>query len=284
MNLDLTDRLQHWAALRDSNDADVSLLDGALLIAADEYPGLDQHVCRQQIAELAGTIAARMDDLSEPLERLRVLNRLVFQEFGFQGNESDYYDPRNSYLNEVLDRRLGNPISLAILHIELGRRMGLGLEGVSFPGHFLVRFPTEDGLLVLDPYNRGRSLSLDELRERAAGHFQNGPISDEQMTRLLEPSDARSILGRVLRNLKQLYYERQDYERALRCADRLITLNDDRDTLERRDRGNLYQLVGHAEAAIADWRTYLERQPQGEDADSVRQSIIAAAGPKRRLH
>lgn len=284
MDFDRTDRKQDWAQLRDSADGDVGLFDGALLIARDEYPGLDPEDCRARVGAFANELAGRLDGIEEPMERLRALNRFLFLDQGFAGNDDDYYDPRNSYLNDVLDRRLGNPISLSILQMELGRQLGLPLEGVSFPGHFLVRLPTQDGLLVLDPYHRGRSLGLDELRARAAAHLKGATIGDEQMTRLLEPADARSILGRVLRNLKQLYYERKDFERALRCADRLVTLHDDQDITERRDRGNLYQMVGHVEAAIADWRNYLERAPQGEDAESVRQSIIHAAGPRRRLN
>lgn len=283
MELDLTDRKQDWVALRDRDDTDITLVDGALLIAGDEYPDLDPDHVRSRLAEHAAEVGARLHGVDDPMERLRVLNRYLFQDQGFAGNDDDFYDPRNSYLNEVLDRRLGNPISLSILQMELGRQLGLPLEGVSFPGHFLVRLPTQDGLLVLDPYHRGRSLGLDELKERAKPHWRGGPIGDEQMTRLLEPANARSILGRVLRNLKQLYYERKDYDRALRCADRLITLHDDHDPTERRDRGNLYHLIGHRDAALVDWQNYLERQPDGEDAESVRQSIIAA-GPKVRLN
>src|SRR5690606_39728457 len=125
---------------------------------------------------------------------------------GYTGNHDEYYDPRNSYLNEVFDRRLGNPISLAMVQMEVTRRLGLPLDGVSFPGHFLVRLPVDDGVLVMDSFNRGRPLDEDELRERAQAHLGGRAPDDEVLSWILNPASIRAILVRVLRNLHAVYH------------------------------------------------------------------------------
>lgn len=273
-----------WDALRTADAQSIDLVEGALLIAGDEYPESEIDACRQMLAEHETALQARVVDVPPGLARLRALNEYLFESERFQGNDDDYYDPRNSYLNQVLTRRLGNPISLSILQIALGRSLGLEIEGVSFPGHFLTSLNLDDGVVVLDPYHRGRSLSLEELRKRASSYLKAHPFDDEQMSRLLDPAQPRSILGRILRNLKQLYSERGEIERALRCSDRLVTLFDDTDPDERRDRGSLYQQAGHMHAAILDWRDYLQRKPDAEDAAAIRAELIVHARPGPRLN
>lgn len=273
-----------WDALRTADPGSIDLLEGALLIASDEYPPAEIAACRAALAHHQTVLQARVGDLPAGLERLRVLNQYLFDTEQFRGNDDDYYDPRNSYLNQVIERRLGNPISLSILQIALGRGLGLEIEGVSFPGHFLTCLSMDDGVVVLDPYHRGRSLSLDELRQRASGYLREHAFDDEQMSRLLDPAQPRSILGRILRNLKQLYRERSEFERALRCSDRLITLFNDQDAEERRDRGNLYQQTGHIAAALQDWREYLNRKPEADDANAIRSELIAHARSGPRLN
>ena len=177
-----------------------------LLIAQDAYPDLDveryigeSNGWRRGCAGLAPSAAGE--------DRVVALNQLLYEELGYWGNTEDYYDPRNSYLNEVIDRRTGMPITMSILYMELGRRIGLPVEGVSFPGHFLVRVRLRGGMLVLDPFSGGAPQSEDELRSRVKRVIPDGvaddlPASELPLDQFLEPATNRQILARVLRNLK----------------------------------------------------------------------------------
>ena len=272
-----------WQFLRDARDEDIPLLWAALQIARDEYPDLDPTAYEAQAVAQSDRLRARVGADAAPLDTLRALHGLLFEEQGYVGNEQDYYDPRNSYLNEVIDRRTGNPIALAVLELDLARRIGLPLQGVSFPGHFLIRLPVDNGLLVLDPFHKGRSLDAGELRVRAKPHVPGKPVDDEQLGRLLEPASNRTILARMLRNLRQSYVEREEFERALRCADRIVWL-DDRDPDEIRERGLLYARVGHLPAARDDLRRYLAERPHTEDADRIRQILIELGSRGGRLN
>lgn len=272
-----------WLSLRDANDTDIPLLSTALLIAKDEYPELDGDHYESRLQKFT-------DDLREPLgnadstsAQLRCINRYLFDELGFGGDEKDYYDPRNSYLNEVLDRRLGNPISLAVVQIELARRLGVPLEGISFPGHFLVRLPLDEGIIVLDPFEKGRSLDAAELRRRARTHLDSQDIDDSRLARMLEPASHRMILTRILRNLKGVYGEREQWDKSLRCCDRLLTLDPHQPT-EYRDRGSNYLKLGHVRAAREDFSRYLALMPQAEDADSVAVQISELGSKLPRLN
>jgi len=278
-----TDAEQGWRYLKTARDEDIPLLWAALLIARDEYNDLDVEAELAPVEAWCESLRPNVVEVAHPVQAVQALNRFVFEEQGFAGNNDDYYDPRNSYLNDVLSRKLGNPVSLAIVQLEIAQRLGLPMQGVSFPGHFLVRFPVDDGLLILDPYHRGRSLDIDELRSRASPHVPGRNIGDDQLGRLLEPAPNRVILMRMLRNLKQLYIEREDYPRALRCADRLLLL-DDRDADELRDRGRLYCRVGHVRAAREDLGHYLARAGEAEDADQVRQWLIELGSQTQRLN
>src|SRR5262245_7585883 len=155
----------HWKEIAARPEADIDVAEAALVIAAEEYRNLDVLGYLKQIEELAGRLKGRLRRDISTAETVIALNCYLFEELGFAGNAADYYDPRNSFLNEVLDRRLGIPITLSVLYVEIGRRVGLAVRGVSFPGHFLVKCPVRDGAVVRDPYARGSSLGLDDLRE-----------------------------------------------------------------------------------------------------------------------
>lgn len=277
-----TDAERGWRYLKSARDEDIPLLWASLLIARDEYAELDVVAVSDSVQAWCESLRSSLSELAHPVQAVHALNRFVFEEQGFAGNNDDYYDPRNSYLNEVISRKLGNPISLGIVQLEMARRLGLPMQGVSFPGHFLLRFPVDDGLLILDPYHRGRSLDISELKTRASSHVPGRRVGDEQLGRMLEPAPNRVILMRMLRNLKQLYIEREDFERALRCTDRLVFL-DEGDTDELRDRGKLYWRVGHVTAAREDFSHYLVRAAQASDADVVRQWLIELGSERRRL-
>ncbi len=156
----LEETTRSWEQLKTCRDADLPLWSAALLIARDEYPEIDNQALDRTLDDWCADLHSRIGE-PHTLQALQVLNRFVFDEQGFAGDDDNYYDPRNSYLNEVMTRRLGNPISLAVVQLEMARRLGLPMQGVSFPGHFLLRFPLDDGLLILDPYHKGRSLDAD---------------------------------------------------------------------------------------------------------------------------
>jgi len=272
-----------WLELRDANDTDIPLFSTALLIAKDEYPGLDHAAYDTRLQKYTLALHPRVRDADSAPAQLRCINRFLFDEQGFSGDEKDYYDPRNSYLNEVLDRRLGNPISLAVVQIELARRLGVPLEGISFPGHFLVRLPLDEGIVVLDPFEKGRSLDAAELRRRARSHLDTHEIDDARLARMLEPASHRMILTRILRNLKGVYGEREQWDKVLRCCDRLLTIDAHQPT-EYRDRGNSYLRLGHTRAAREDLTRYLALMPQAEDADAIAQQLTELGTEIPRLN
>lgn len=271
-----------WEFLRTAPDEEIPLVWASLVIARDEYPDLDFPAYERRAAEY-GERARSLIPNEDPLQAMRWLNSYMFDELGFEGNQADYYDPRNSYLNDVFDRRLGIPISLAVVQLDIAQRVGLPLKGVSFPGHFLVSLPVDGGLLVLDPYSKGRSLDAGELKRRAQPHVGNHELRDDQLTSLLSPATNRAILTRMLRNLKALYTERDDFERALRCTHRLLTLDAEQPN-ELRDRGLLYLRVGHLNAGRDDLARYLADNPNASDADQIRQALIDAAGVSTRIN
>lgn len=273
-----------WPQLARLDDASLPLWEAALLIARDEYPDLNIESYRRRMARMGRRAMAAVANITDVTESTRVLNEFVYGELGLTGNHDDYLDPRNSYLNDVLDRRTGNPISLAVVHIELARRAGIPLEGVSFPGHFLVRLATDDGILVIDPFNRGRPLDADELKQRARPHLGDQDLPDSQLLDLLAPASNRAILARMLRNLKGLYSEQEDWPRALRCTDRLIAL-DNTQPHETRDRGLMYLKLGHLAAARRDLDNYLATRPEsGEDRDAARLALIEASATRVSVH
>jgi regulator of sirC expression with transglutaminase-like and TPR domain len=216
-------------------------------------------------------------------QRLATLSHYLFEEVGFAGNHEAFYDPRNSYLNQVLERKLGIPLSLGVVQMEIARHLDVPLQGISFPGHFLLRLQVDGGLLVLDPYNRGRSIDAEELRSRASPHMGGVEIDDQQLMQMLEPASNRLIVMRMLRNLMHVYEEQECLDKALRCADRLVRIAPGQaDTL--RDRGMLYHQLGHLSAARADLSRYLVSLPNADDADAVRDLLIDSSAHAPRLN
>lgn len=275
--------LPDWNTLAAYDDDELPLLDTALLIARDEYPQLDAGFYVEQIRRFATDLKPHINDELDLPSQLTAINRYLFEEQGFSGNHTHYDDPRNSYLNEVLDRKLGIPISLAVVQIELMRKLGLALDGISFPGHFLVRLPVDDGILVMDPFNKGRPVSVEELKERATPHMNGHPPDDQELYQILAPATHRMILSRMLRNLKGLYVEAGDWERVARSADRLLKIsNDNSDAL--RDRGLAYRELGYAIGAREDLSKYLQLMPNAEDEEAIRNHLIDLSSVRTKLN
>ena len=276
--------LPDWTALAALDDESLPLLPAALLIARDEYPDLDPAPYEALVQAHADHLREEVAAIGQPPLKMAAINRHLFEEVGYSGNHDEYYDPRNSYLNQVLDRRLGNPISLAMVQMEVARRLGVPLDGVSFPGHFLVRLPVDDGLLVMDPFNGGRPLGVDELRERAKPHLGGDIPDDAALLHILNPASHRAILVRTLRNLHGVYAEREEWDRAARSADRVLKLTPDQpDAL--RDRGLAYLKMDYRAGAQRDLARYLHLSPDAKDAAELREQLIELnAARTSRMH
>ena len=220
-------------------DEEINLAEAALLIASEEYRDLDIAAYLARLDDMAATLKRRLRPDISPADTIIALNRFLFDEQGFSGNAADYYDPRNSFLNEVLDRKRGIPISLALVYIEIGRRIGLPVQGVSFPAHFLVKCQLREGTVVLDPYAKGVSLSLDDLR-RCVKALRNGVEPPRSVVAgMLGAASNKEILVRMLRNLKGIYSHHKEWLKALTATDRIISVMPDL-AEEYRDRGMIY--------------------------------------------
>src|SRR3954463_5079785 len=165
-------------------DEHIGLAEAALLIAVHEYPDLAVSAYLSRIEQLAHSLRMRIGEDATALERVAELNQFLFRDIGFVPNTENYYDPRNSFLNEVLERRTGIPITLSVVYMELGRRIGLPLQGVSFPGHFLVKLRVRAGTLVLDPFSGGAPQSEEELRRRLQRVIPEGAAADVPVAEL----------------------------------------------------------------------------------------------------
>ena len=276
--------LPDWNALASVDDAGLPLFGTALLIARDEYPELDPGLYDRLAQDHADALRDEIAAIEPSPLKMHAINRHLFEELGYSGNTAEYYDPRNSYLNEVFERRLGNPLTLALVQMEVARRLGVPLDGVSFPGHFLVRLPVGDeGVLVMDPFNRGRPLDVDELRDRAKPHLGGSAPDDNALNRILDPASNRAMLVRLLRNLHGVYSERDDWPRAARSADRILQLQPSHPEALR-DRALAYLKMGHRHGARRDLELYLQRNPQATDRGSLRERLVELSREYARPH
>jgi regulator of sirC expression with transglutaminase-like and TPR domain len=259
-------------------DADIDVARGAALIARDTYPTLDVDGLLARFDELAAPLVAADLGGRPPEEQARAVARHLCEDLGFRGNEDDYHDPRNSLLPDVLERRLGIPITLSLVYCELARRAGVRARGVSFPGHFLVRVDAADGEdapvpVIVDPFFGGRLLDeagLESLLERAPSG-RRGQLADH-----LGPASPRTLLVRMLINLKWIHSTRGDFARALLALDRIICLTPD-SVAALRERGLLAARLGAAETARADLSRLLELMPDAPDANAVRARLAELA-------
>ena len=280
--------LEAFTQLLAGGDERIELARACLLIAEDAYPGLDVEGYVNEVARLALRLRARLSRTAGAEEKVVELNQFLFDELGYTGNAEEYYDPRNSYLNEVIDRRTGIPITLAVLYMELGRKIGLPLEGVSFPGHFLVRVRMRGGMLVLDPFAGGEPQTEDELRarlERVIPRDVTGgvPVRDLPLEQFLEPATNRQILARLLRNLKGIYRQAEMPERMLDVLNRALVVSPD-SASDLRDRGVVYEQLQAYRAALRDLTDYVAREPDAADIDEMRAKLIELSSRCARLN
>lgn len=244
-------------------EAEIDLAVAALLIAKTEYPDLD---VRDYLGRLDGLAADAKVPEGEPLRRLHRLREFLFEELGFRGNAGEYYDPRNSFLNDVLDRRLGIPITLALVLIEVGRRLGLHIHGIGLPGHFIVGFKGDRCRMLLDPFNGGAILTPEGCQD-VVSRLLGRPV--ELQDEHFAPVTKRPFLIRMLSNLKAIYFKQEAWDKARMVSERLVVL-DPVNACEVRDRGLVLANLGALVAAARDWETYLRERPESSDAEAVR--------------
>ena len=269
----------HEVALPES---EMNLARAGLLFARAEYPQVD---CDSYLGELdliADDINARSNPESDLDVRLAVMNKYVFGELGYTGNLNNYYDPRNSYLNEVIDRRVGLPITLSIVFLELAERVGLRARGISFPGHFLVAVSDGNGDIIVDAFDGGvslaRSMFLERLLERAESE-----TSIESLESALAPASKADILLRQLRNLKGVYIELGEVEKTLNVANHMLTI--DPDLLpELLERAALYNSLGYSRGAAEDYERALTQIPAGEVHAEILDRLGSAKEQSQHLH
>ena len=266
MNVPVRSPRQLFAQEVRKGESDLDLARAALLVAKEQYPQLsvEQYLSRLDI--LAEEVRDRLGQESAPPLVLQELLHVIYERHGFQGNRDAYYDPRNSFLSDVLDRKKGIPLTLGIVVLEVGWRLGLPLEGVNFPHHFLVRYGGESLDLLIDPFDGGKTRFQDEAQE-LLDRFYGGMVRVRDS--FLETATRRDMLGRLLNNLKGLYLNVKDDERALSVVERLLILRPDA-LEERRAGGILLARLGRTEEAVEELEAYLEGAPDASDADKIR--------------
>ena len=266
MSLSLQARLPRITEdlLRAVDEPGEALAPAAFAIAGVEYPALDAAPYLQRLERMGEAACGRLQrqPAASTQTSIATLNAYLYEELGFSGNREHYDDPRNSFLNEVFDRRIGIPISLAIVYLEIGRRAGLRLEGVNFPGHFLVRAPADaggaDDDLIIDPFHSGALLSEVDCRQLLRQHVGDEAAFDR---RLLATATRQQIVVRVLVNLKRLYVRMRSFPQARAIADLLLAV-DPSALAELRDRGLLAYHMEDFAAALKDLETYLRLMPR----------------------
>ena len=250
-------------------DPMLDLVEASLVIALEENPAIDVDRHLANVSGWSEAVRGRLEG-SRDVERIvETINRLLFEEEGFHGEDEDYYDPRSALLSEALDRHAGLPITLSVLYIELSRRAGFEATGVSLPGRFLVKFSGSFGVIVVDPFDGGRVLSTIELQKILDGMYGGGVRLREHHLRSFAPKE---VLARELAQLKAAYLAQHDLPRAAASIDRLLIL-DDRDSYEVRDRAALAMQMHAYRLAIELFERYLGLTPSAEDHSRVREQI-----------
>ena len=259
---------ERFAAEVSKPDRWVGLARAALLVGAEEEPRhCNVNRCLARLDEMGEEARALASSLGG--SRVEALNRYIFVEQGFTGNQLNYYDPRNSMLHRVMERRTGIPITLSIVYVEVGRRAGLKVEGVGLPGHFIVRVSEEGGEDVLvDPFY-GTVIDEDECQKRLDVIYDGRITLGEEH---LSAVSVRTTLVRVLGNLKAVYVQGQLFRRALAAVERILLLTP-HDLDERRDRGMLLAQLNRLPEAIAETESYLNLVPDAADAEAVREQL-----------
>ncbi len=272
-------RKQFQSALL-ADEGGLELDRAALLIAAEEYPALEVESYLHRLDLIAVEAKAHVMTLADPAMRVMVLAQFLSEELGFRGNAENYYDARNSFLNEVIDRRTGIPITLSVVYLEIARRLGLSLYGVGLPGHFILKYVENGEEFYLDPFHRGQLLTEAGCREIVEQMYK-GQL--EFRSEFLAAVTRKQILTRMLQNLKMIYTRQRDHSKTLGVIERILLIEPD-SVAEIRDRG-LVQLGLHRYAqSLADLEEYLRLAPSAPDAAEVKERITQLRQKQARLN
>lgn len=256
----------------DVPDEDIDLLRAALTYACSEYPNLDVETYVHRVETLARRVRQELKDSLEPRDILATLNQILFREEGFRGNRDDYYDPRNSYLNEVLDRKTGIPITLSLIYMEVARRVGMLVFGVGMPGHFLLKHYDVDGQQTfIDPFNSGSLLTAAECEVRMEEVYQ-GRL--QLQPEFMNTVGKRQMLTRMLNNLRGIYVSSRNFKKALTIVDFILAIHP-RSPEDLRQRALLRYNEGMLRGAAEDLDEYVKIAPEASDAEEMRHTAIS---------
>ena len=264
----------------DRPEEQIDLGRAALTIALPEYPNLDISEYLSRVDRFAVEVMNRAGADADVLRSIAALNFVLFSEHRFRGNRDAYYDPKNSFLNQVIERKTGIPITLSVLYMEVAERVGLTLDGVGFPGHFMVKTSRADNEIVIDPFNGGEIKSRDDL-DAMLQQMYDGKL--DFRGEFLAPVSKKQILRRMLTNLKAIYAKANDLVKTLAALDRLLIL-DPGSAEDTRDRGVIYSRLECFGQAKDDFERYLQLAPDAEDAAAVREQLIELVKQVVQIH
>jgi regulator of sirC expression with transglutaminase-like and TPR domain len=250
-------------------DECINLAKAALHIAQEEYPDLDPEEYLNALDTMAVELEDRLPSSRYPLRIVQSINQYLYEELGFAGNKQNYYDPRNSFLNDVIERRVGIPITLSLVYLEVARRIDFPMVGVGMPGHFLIRPDVQEMEIFVDAFNGGEVMFPQDCEERLSQIYQQ-PVTLKP--EFLAPVSQRQFLARMLTNLKYIYLNQQELEKTLAAVERILLLFPNA-MLEVRDRGLIYYQLGYFTQAVSDLKIYLLKVPDAEDASAIRELL-----------
>jgi regulator of sirC expression with transglutaminase-like and TPR domain len=275
-----TDPYRDFRQAVEQPEEKIDLGRAALTIALTDYPNLDVQNYLARIEQLAVEVTRRLSPEADIYRSVAALNYVLFKQYGFHGNRDDYFNPKNSFLNEVIERKTGIPITLSVLYMEVARRVGLALDGVGFPGHFLVKCVGDGEEIVIDPFNSGEIKSREDIDKMLFDLYGGKVVFHSDF---LAPSTKKDILKRMLTNLKAIYINSKDLGKCLSVLDRLLIL-EPASAQDARDRGVVYLKLECYARAREDFENYLRLRPDAEDAMLVHEQLVRLAKEVTRIH
>lgn len=271
-----------WQHLLSRPLAECRLAEAALAAATILYPELSVTAYLQKLDALGMSLLSRLNSNMTAAQKLAALNNYFFHDLGFGGNRDDYFNPCNSCLNDVLDNKLGIPISLSIIYLDLAKAIDLNAFGIAFPGHFLVGVQSADRRWYIDVYDGGRELQQDDLKVLLASQLQNHALM-HTLPSYLKAATSLQIIVRLLRNLKKIYIEKTEVAQALQIIAMILSLLPDSPD-EIRDRGMVYQHIDYTQGALADLTHYLQLVPDSTERVLLESMLESLQVQTTRLH
>lgn len=255
-------------------DNKIDLAKASLYYAQAQYPDLDLGYYLGLLDTWANDIAADLASDRYPLQVIKTINQYLFDKLKFRGNSEDYYNVENSYLNRAIDRALGIPITLAVIYLEVAKRIDFPMVGIGMPGHFLIRPDFDDAGIFVDAFNQGEILFPQDCEAKLSQLYQY-PV--KLQPHFLNPVSKHQILARMLNNLKQIYLHQRNLETVLELVEGILLLFP-HNPYEIRDRGLLLYEMARWQEAAPDLQTYLNSIPDAEDAEMVRMLLNKISG------